>query len=34
MKIEKDYITFTSGREVYVNRGIVGLSPELDMFGG
>jgi len=28
MKIEGDKITFTSGREKYANKGIIGLSPE------
>ena len=34
MKIENDIIYFSSGRELHVNGGIVGISPILDVFEG
>jgi hypothetical protein len=34
MKIEKDTITFSSGRTAYANRGIVGINPNLSVHEG
>ena len=34
MKIDGSKILFSSGREFYANNGIVGLSPELELFEG
>jgi hypothetical protein len=34
MKIENDTATFSSGRTAYANRGIIGLSPELNLSEG
>jgi hypothetical protein len=34
MKIERDTITFSSGRTAYANCGIIGLSPSLELSNG
>lgn len=34
MKIDGDTITFSSGRTTYANYGIIGISPDLSLFGG
>lgn len=34
MKIERSLITFTSGRTIKANDGIVGLAPDLSISGG
>ncbi len=34
MKIEGDTVTFSTGRTVYVNCGIVGLGPDLNVTAG
>ncbi len=34
MKIEGDQVTFSTGKQVYVNCGIIGLSPDLDVSAG
>jgi hypothetical protein len=34
MKIEGDQVTFSTGKKVYVNCGIIGLSPDLDVSAG
>ncbi len=34
MKIEGDIVTFSTGKKVDVNCGIIGLSPDLDVSAG
>jgi hypothetical protein len=34
MKIESDEVTFSSGRKMYANLGIIGLSPDLELSQG
>lgn len=34
MKIKHNEITFSSGKKIYVNNGIVGISPDLKVYEG
>lgn len=34
MKIEGDYMVFSTGKEAYAYAGVIGLDPVLHVFGG